>query len=80
MNFNERARIEIDLDAIEYNYRTIKDRIPEGTKVCCVVKADAYGHGAVRVARLLSEAGVDMSGNFDAYFICFGGERICIFL
>jgi alanine racemase len=59
MNFNERARIEIDLDAIEYNYRTIKDRIPEGTKVCCVVKADAYGHGAVRVARLLSEIGVD---------------------
>ena len=59
MNFNDRTWAEVDLDAIEYNYRTVRSSLPKGTKTCCVVKGNAYGHGAVRVAKLLSDAGAD---------------------
>lgn len=50
-----RAWAEISLRAIEHNYRVIcaQSRAP----VLCVVKADAYGHGAVRVAQRLQAAG-----------------------
>ena len=48
-----RAWAEIDLDALLYNHRALKSRLTPGEKICAVVKADAYGHGAVRVARLL---------------------------
>ena len=46
---------EVDLGAIEHNYRVIGARTQ--TPVLCVVKADAYGHGAVQVARRLQAAG-----------------------
>jgi len=57
-----RAVAYIDLGVLEQNYRIIRDRIPQGVKVLCVVKADAYGHGAVEVSRRLEEAGVDYLG------------------
>ena len=41
----------IDLDAIAANFRAIREKA--GVPVMAVVKADAYGHGAVPVARLL---------------------------
>lgn len=41
----------IDLDAILHNFRAVRQRA--GSKVMAVVKADAYGHGAVPVAKLL---------------------------
>jgi alanine racemase len=51
-----RARIEIDLDALERNYRRVARAVaPAG--VLPVVKADAYGHGAVEVARALAPLG-----------------------
>ena len=50
---------KIDLDAILHNYRTIRKHA--GVSVMAVVKADAYGHGAVPVARLL-EAECDFFG------------------
>ena len=41
---------EVDLGALEFNYRQIQKRIPEGVKLLAVVKADAYGHGAIPVS------------------------------
>ncbi|HEY9053694.1 MAG TPA: alanine racemase, partial [Rectinemataceae bacterium] len=48
----------IDLAALEGNLARIK-ALAHPAKVCAVVKADAYGHGAVPIARRLSEAGAD---------------------
>ena len=52
-----RTWAEIDLDALAHNYQTIARRVGEGPKVRGVVKADAYGHGALHVARTLEELG-----------------------
>ncbi|MDO5142975.1 MAG: alanine racemase, partial [Eubacteriales bacterium] len=46
---------EIDLDTIEHNYRVICAQAK--SPVLCVVKADAYGHGAIPVAVRLQKAG-----------------------
>jgi len=53
---------EIDLAALRYNLAAVRGRIARDVRVMAVVKADAYGHGAVSVARALAEAGVDMFG------------------
>ena len=45
--------VQIDLDAIATNLDAVKQKT--GVMVCAVVKADAYGHGAIQVARLLEE-------------------------
>ena len=50
-----RAWAEIDLDALLSNHRAVKARVGDAVMVCAVVKADAYGHGAVRVAKLLEK-------------------------
>ncbi|OPY71262.1 MAG: Alanine racemase [Syntrophorhabdus sp. PtaU1.Bin050] len=57
-----RAVAYIDLNVLEQNYRVIRDRIPQKVKILCVVKADAYGHGAIEVSRRLEEAGADYLG------------------
>jgi alanine racemase len=48
-----RAWAEIDLGALQRNMARVVARLPAGTGVLAVVKADAYGHGAVPVARAL---------------------------
>jgi alanine racemase len=53
---------EVDLGALAFNYRQIKKRIPEGVKLLAVVKADAYGHGAVPVSLRLEKLGVEYLG------------------
>ena len=53
----KRTWLEIDLDAIEHNVREIRRVLPEGCRFLGVVKADAYGHGAVPVARRLERCG-----------------------
>lgn len=58
-NFKNRTWVEIDLDNIAYNYNEMRKKIPENARICCVVKADAYGHGAVRVAKHLERIGAD---------------------
>lgn len=50
---------EIDLGAIEHNLKEIKNRIQGGAKLCAVVKANAYGHGAIAVARKAVEFGAE---------------------
>lgn len=56
-NLKSRTWAEIDLPNIEHNYRELRKRVPFDAEICCVVKADAYGHGAVRVARHLEASG-----------------------
>ncbi len=53
---------EIDLKALEYNYRQIQKKIPRGTRILGVVKADAYGHGSVPVSLTLEALGVECLG------------------
>ncbi len=50
-----RTWAEVDLDALLHNHRLVRDHLGKDCKICAVVKADAYGHGAVRVARLLEQ-------------------------
>ncbi len=52
------AWIEIDLDALVSNARLLAGSLPSGIRLEAVVKADAYGHGAVPVSRALVGAGV----------------------
>ena len=56
-----RIYARIDIDAILHNLGECKRRIPEGTKVLAVIKADGYGHGAVELAHQL-ESEVDYFG------------------
>ena len=50
MNFDN-TRVKIDLDTIEQNFDAVQKKV--GVPVMAVVKADAYGHGAIQVARVL---------------------------
>ncbi len=54
-----RAWAEVDLDAIRHNYDLIRKTIPKESRLCCVIKANAYGHGAVTLARLYETLGAD---------------------
>ena len=59
MRETERTWAEIDLGSILHNYKELRARLLDGTRFLGVVKADAYGHGAVPVARLLEENGCE---------------------
>lgn len=48
-----RIYAKIDLDALEHNFDLIKSKIPDGVSLLSVIKADAYGHGAVEIAKEL---------------------------
>ena len=50
-----RIKALISLDAIRYNFEQMKKNIKEGTKIIAVIKADAYGHGAVPIAENMLE-------------------------
>ena len=54
-----RTWAEIDLRALEHNYHTLRSMLPQGCRLLCPVKADAYGHGAVPVAARLEKLGAD---------------------
>jgi alanine racemase len=54
--------IEVDLDALCFNVKSIKERLGEGVKLLAVVKANAYGLGALEISRAASEAGADYLG------------------
>ncbi len=55
----ERTWAEVDLTAIRHNYHTIRGALPPSVKLCCVVKANAYGHGVSKLAPLYEQLGVD---------------------
>ena len=54
------TQMDIDLDVIAENYKKVSDRLPEETGIIAVVKADAYGLGAVPIAKKLEKAGCPM--------------------
>lgn len=56
------AWVDVDLEALERNLAAIRAKLPPDTRTMAVVKADAYGHGAVGVSRTLAAAGVDWLG------------------
>ena len=58
-DLRKRTWAEINLANIRHNYLSIRSRLPDGCRFLGVVKADAYGHGAVQVSRLLQDAGAD---------------------
>ena len=57
--WKERCWAQVDLGAIRRNYRRLRSLLAPDVKYLAVVKADAYGHGAVPVARALEEEGAD---------------------
>lgn len=59
MDFVKRTWAEISLDAITHNFNEIKDKIGGKSKICCVIKADGYGHGAVLLSHIYEELGAD---------------------
>ena len=50
-----RTWVEINLDALECNFNAVREMLPENIKILAVVKANAYGHGAVGVAKFLQD-------------------------
>lgn len=54
-----RTWAEIDLDALARDFQAVRKAANPQAKVCCVVKADAYGHGAVRMAQEFESLGAD---------------------
>lgn len=62
MEWQERCRAEIDLGALRRNYRRLRGLLTPEQKYLAVVKANAYGHGAVQVALTLEEEGADWFG------------------
>ena len=58
-DLQKRTWAEISLPNLRHNYEAIRAALPAGCRFLGVVKADAYGHGALPVSRLLQEAGAD---------------------
>lgn len=56
--FKDRAWIEIDLDNLKHNINEIKKVISDKTKIMAVVKANAYGHGSILIAKKLESIGI----------------------
>jgi alanine racemase len=50
---------EIHLDNLRHNVEQIRNNVKNGTKICAVVKANGYGHGAVLLAQELERINVD---------------------
>lgn len=58
MHIMRRTWAEVDLTAAEHNFNIIKAKA-ENSKICCVVKADGYGHGAKVLSKLYESLGAD---------------------
>lgn len=55
-----RTWAEIDLSALEHNYRTLRAMLAPGCRFLGLCKANAYGHGADVVGKKLEELGAEM--------------------
>ena len=78
MDYLKRTWANISLDNLNHNYQTLRARVPSGCRFLGVVKADAYGHGAVPVSRYLRELGADflaVSNIEEAAQLRYGGIR-----
>jgi alanine racemase len=59
---HRRCWVEIDGRALRHNYRILRSLVPRTTKLMAVVKANAYGHGLIPMARELEATGTDWLG------------------
>jgi len=74
-------RVSIDLSALARNLHQVRTLVSENTRIMGVVKADAYGHGILEVARSLEKNGVDCLGTaylHEALGLRKGGLRLPI--
>ena len=56
------AWAEINITNLDFNIKQIKEKVGPGKKITGIIKADAYGHGAVKVATVLRANGIDSFG------------------
>lgn len=78
MDYLRRTWAEISFDNLDNNYRALRAKVPASCRFLGVVKADAYGHGAVPVGRRLTELGADflaVSNIEEAEQLRYGGIR-----
>lgn len=59
INYNDFSRLEIKLENCLQNYKYFRSKLKEQTRLLVLVKANAYGHGAVQFAELMQDAGAD---------------------
>ena len=52
------AWVEISLDNLEHNVKQIIEKVGSAEKITGVIKADAYGHGAVKITEVLRKCGI----------------------
>ena len=82
-NYFRRTWAQISLNRIEHNYKVIREQISDRTKLCCVIKADAYGHGALEFAELYEQLGADffaVSNLEEALQLRIGGIKLPILI
>lgn len=78
-NYFRRTWAEVNLDNIEHNYNVIRAAADKKAKLCCVIKADGYGHGALELAKLYQQLGADffaVSNLEEALELRFGGVTL----
>jgi len=66
-----RVQARVDLNAIRHNLLAVRNKLGSNTKLMVIIKADAYGHGAVPLAKAMGE-----SGKIDAYGVAIIEEAI----
>ncbi|MCK5219843.1 alanine racemase, partial [bacterium] len=54
--------VTVDLSALQWNFRQVRRLVGSSVKILAIVKANAYGHGAVECSRALVAAGADTLG------------------
>ena len=83
MKLLKRTWANVDMDALAHNYEAIRAHVPSGCKFLGVMKADAYGHGAVPVSHALVELGAEylaVSNLEEAVQLRRGGVRVPILI
>ena len=83
MKLLKRTWADVSLDNLSHNYRLLRDRVPADCRFLGVVKADAYGHGALPISRRLRELGADylaVSNMEEAVQLRRGGIRLPILM
>jgi len=66
-----RVQANVDLNAIQHNLLEVRKKLPPNTKLMVIIKADAYGHGAVPLAQAIGD-----SGKIDAYGVAIIEEAV----
>ncbi len=61
-DFADNKWVEIDTQAIKNNIQAIQNELKAESRLIAVIKANAYGHGAVELARILCQNGIDFFG------------------